>query len=317
MGGGRGKKGNVKKKKSKSTLQQMKVSLEDLYNGVKKFLEVSRYRTCTTCKGSGSKIKDANTKCSGCNGKGMKTVQRQIPMGIIQQTIQCPDCKGEGSVIKEKDKCTGCKGEKVVQTKKTLEVDIKKGAPDGKRITFTGESDEFPDVQPGDIVIELMQEKHKKFIRKGADLVYNLDISLLEALTGFKVVLEHLDKRQIVIANKEGEIIKPGMLKTVKDLGMPFYERNYNNGNLYINFNIIFPTSLDKTQIEQINKVLINQKPKPNFEGIKEQYYVCDFNISDENTHHAGGKKENRRDEAGDDEDDESGHTQQARCAHQ
>jgi len=254
MGGGRGKKSTVKRK-TKNTLQQLKVTLEDLYSGAKKYLEISRYRTCTSCKGSGSKIKDANTKCGGCNGRGQKTIQRQIPMGIIQQTITCPDCKGEGSVIKEKDKCKECKGEKVIQAKKLLEVEVERGAPDGKRYVFSGESDEFPDVEAGDVIIELQQEKHKKFLRKGADLVYTIDISLLEALTGFKLILEHLDARKILLLSKEGDIIKPGMLKTVKDLGMPFYERNYANGNLFLNFNIVFPTALDKGQIEQITKV--------------------------------------------------------------
>ena len=213
--GGRGAQQKVKKK-TKSKLQQLKVTLEDLYKGAKKYIEVSRYRICKTCTGSGSKIKDANTKCGGCNGKGMKTVQRQIPMGIIQQTIQCPDCKGEGNVIKEKDKCKDCKGEKVVQNKKLIEVDIEKGAADGKRYTFSGESDEFPDVEPGDIVIELMQEKHKKFIRKGADLVYNMDITLLEALNGFKIAFEHLDGSKVLIQSKEGDIIKPGIINNNK-----------------------------------------------------------------------------------------------------
>jgi DnaJ family protein A protein 2 len=212
MGGRGGGRQAQQKRKSKSKLQQLKVTLEDLFKGAKKYLEVSRYRTCKTCNGSGSKIKDANTKCGGCNGRGQKTVQRQIPMGIIQQTISCPDCKGEGHVIKEKDKCKDCKGEKAMQNKKLIEVEIEKGAPDGKRYTFTGESDEMPDIEPGDIIIELAQEKHKKFIRKGADLVYNLDISLLEALNGFKIVFEHLDGSKVIIQNKEGDIIKPGKI---------------------------------------------------------------------------------------------------------
>jgi len=45
------------------------------------------------------------------------------------------------------------------------------------------------------------------------------------------------------------------MLKTVKDLGMPFYEKNFENGNLYLVFNVIFPTSLDATQREIVSKV--------------------------------------------------------------
>jgi len=47
-------------------------------------------------------------------------------------------------------------------------------------------------------------------VRKGADLVYNLEITLLQALTGFRVAIEHLDKRKIIIASREHEVIKPG-----------------------------------------------------------------------------------------------------------
>ncbi len=59
-----------------------------------KYLQISRYRICTGCKGSGSKDPNANTKCSGCNGKGVKMMIRQIQMGVIQQQVTCSDCKG-------------------------------------------------------------------------------------------------------------------------------------------------------------------------------------------------------------------------------
>jgi DnaJ family protein A protein 2 len=256
MGGGgrRGGQGNVKKK-TKSVLHNLKVTLEDVYTGKTKYLEISRYRTCQTCKGSGSKDPNANTKCTGCNGKGMKTIVRQISMGMIQQTVQCNDCKGEGYVIKEKDKCKACKGQKSTQEKKTLEVHVDKGAPDGKRYSFVGESDEFPDYEPGDIIVEIQIEKHKKFHRKGADLVYTADITLIEALTGCELAIEHLDKRKILIKSKPMEVIKPGVLKTVKELGMPFFEQPYRFGNLYISFNLIFPDKVDNAQTKALSEV--------------------------------------------------------------
>jgi DnaJ-class molecular chaperone len=254
--GGGGRAGNVKRK-TKTVLHQLKVSLEDVYKGNKRFLQISRYRICTTCKGSGSKNPGADTKCGGCAGKGMKTIKRQIPMGIIQQTVQCPDCNGEGTTIKEKDKCVDCKGQKANQKSKTLEVEVDKGAPDGKRYTFPGESDEFPGVEAGDVVVEIVVEKHKHFLRKGADLVFTADITLFESLTGFKIVITHLDGKKILVQNKHGEIIKPGQLKTVRECGMPFFEGGYKFGNLYITFNIVFPEKLDNSQTESVKKVII------------------------------------------------------------
>jgi DnaJ family protein A protein 2 len=91
----RGGGGRPQKRKSKSVLHTLKCTLEEVYCGVQKYLQISRYRICTPCKGSGSSVPNANTKCTGCNGKGAKMIVRQIQMGMIQQQVTCPDCKGK------------------------------------------------------------------------------------------------------------------------------------------------------------------------------------------------------------------------------
>jgi DnaJ family protein A protein 2 len=307
--------GSLQKRKTKSLLHILKVSLEDVYLGKTRQLEISRYRICKACKGSGSKDPNANTKCNTCKGKGMKTITRQIAMGMLQQTVECSDCEGEGYIIKEKDKCTTCKGQKVMQEKKMLEIHIDKGAPDGKRYVFSGESDEVPDIEPGDVIVEIQIEKHKKFKRKGADLIYQTDISLLEALTGFEFVFEHLDGRKILIKSRPDDIVKPGVLKTVKELGMPFFESPFRFGNLYINFNIIFPESLDKKQAATLAHIFPSMKKQQITEMYDETYTISDFKPEDENTHYAGGKKEHRRDEEDEDEDEIGG--DKVRCQQQ
>lgn len=87
--------GRQQKKKSKSVLHTLKCTLEEVYCGAQKYLQISRYRICTPCNGSGSSVPNANTKCTGCNGKGVKMMVRQIQMGVIQQQVTCPDCKGK------------------------------------------------------------------------------------------------------------------------------------------------------------------------------------------------------------------------------
>ena len=88
-------------------------------------------------------------------------------------------------------------------------------------------------------------------------MVYHADITLLEALSGFEMVIEHLDKRKIHIKTKPGEIVKPGDLKTVKECGMPFFNSPFRFGNLFIQFNILFPTKISEDQKTQLTKVLI------------------------------------------------------------
>ena len=194
---------------------------------------------------------------------------------------------------------------------------LDKGAPDGKRYKFEGEADEIPGVQAGDVIIEITIKKHKKFVRKGADLLYNADITLLEALTGFEMVITHLDGREILVRTKPGAIIKPGVLKTVHECGMPFFESPYRFGNLYINFNIVFPSSLDEEQMKGLKELF----PSADMEieedkTIKEKYTMTEYNESEENTYETGGRKPRRN--SGDEDDDETaGGRQQVRCENQ
>lgn len=66
-----------------------------------------------------------------------------------------------GEVINEKDRCKKCEGKKVIKEVKILEVHVDKGMKHGQRITFTGEADQAPGVEPGDIVL-LLQEKENE-----------------------------------------------------------------------------------------------------------------------------------------------------------
>nr|BAJ86313.1 predicted protein [Hordeum vulgare subsp. vulgare] len=153
--------------------------------------------------------------CSGCRGAGMRMITRQIGPGMIQQmNTVCPECRGSGEMISDKDRCPSCRGNKVTQEKKVLEVHVEKGMQHGQKIVFQGEADEAPDTVTGDIVFVLQLKEHPKFKRKSDDLFVEHTISLTEALCGFQFVLTHLDGRQLLIKSNPGEIIKPGQPST-------------------------------------------------------------------------------------------------------
>jgi DnaJ family protein A protein 2 len=62
---------------------------------------------------------------------------------MIQQMQQpCNECRATGETISDKDRCGQCKGEKVVQEKKVVEVVVEKGMQHSQKITFPGEADE-------------------------------------------------------------------------------------------------------------------------------------------------------------------------------
>ncbi|KAJ8565583.1 hypothetical protein K7X08_008159 [Anisodus acutangulus] len=117
--------------------------------------------------------------------------------GMIQQMqYVCPECRGSGEGISERDRCPQCKGNKVTQEKKVLEVNVEKGMQHNKKITFEGEADQA--------------KEHPKFKRKFDDLYVEHTLTLTEALCGFQFVPTHLDGRQLLIKSNPGEVIKPG-----------------------------------------------------------------------------------------------------------
>lgn len=246
----------------------------------------------------------------------MKVSIRQLGPNMIQQMQHvCPDCKGSGETIVEKDRCGQCKGQKVVQDKKLLEVHVEKGMQHGQKITFQGEADEAPDTVTGDIVFVLQQKEHPKFKRKVDDLFVEHTLSLTEALCGFQFPLTHLDGRQLLIKSTPMEIIKPGQFKAINDEGMPHYQRPFMKGRLYIHFSVDVPESgsLSLEQIANLEKVL---PPRPSNQMTDMELDECeettlhDVNIDDEMR-----RKQSHAQEAYDEDEESSGPRTQ--CAQQ
>jgi hypothetical protein len=80
------------------------------------------------------------------------------------------------------------------------------GMEDGKKITFSGEGDQEPGLQPGDIVVVLDEKEHATFKRDKTDLHMKMPITLTEALCGFHKVIKTLDNRQLVVTALPGKI---------------------------------------------------------------------------------------------------------------
>eukprot|EP00823_Brevimastigomonas_motovehiculus_P000627 TRINITY_DN1078_c0_g1_i1.p1 TRINITY_DN1078_c0_g1~~TRINITY_DN1078_c0_g1_i1.p1 ORF type:complete len:464 (-),score=93.87 TRINITY_DN1078_c0_g1_i1:350-1741(-) len=218
----------------------LKVSLEELFNGMTKKLRLTKNIICNECKGKGGNSSSDQT-CSVCHGRGVKVVTRQFGHMIQQTQSTCDRCGGEGTYIPEKDRCKTCKGAKVVKEKKTLEVTVSKGMSHGQRITFSREGDQAPNTTPGDVVVILQQKDHSTFRREGVNLFMKKTLSLREALCGFTFDIKQLDGRTLRVKSDENEIYSPRLFKVIREEGMPYVKNPYNRGNLYIEIDVEFP----------------------------------------------------------------------------
>jgi len=243
-------------RRTKNLVHQLSVSLEDMYNGTVRKLALQKNVICDSCDGIGGKA-GAVQKCPNCRGTGMQVRIQQLGPGMMQQIqSMCQECHGEGERVDPKLRCKKCNGRKVNRERKILEVSVDKGMEDGQKVTFSGEGDQEPGLEPGDIIIVLDEKAHSLYKRNGSDLVMKMDISLTEALTGLRKCIKTLDDRTLVIQTVRGEVIKPGDLKQVPGEGMPQYRNPFEKGRLIIQFNVVFPNNLEPSVAESLAGIL-------------------------------------------------------------
>jgi len=252
-------------RKGEDTLIPYDVSLEDLYNGKTAHFNMERNVLCGTCKGSGGRLNAKPSKCTKCNGRGITMVHRQVgPSQVGVSQVVCPDCDGDGTKLRDKDKCKKCKGKKTSKEKKKLEIVIEKGMPDRHKIVLAGEGDQEPDIKTGDVIFQLRTKPHPTFERSGADLLVAVAITLSEALLGFsRILITHLDGRGIHVSSEPGKIYTSGETIVVKGEGMPTHKANDRKGDLYIVFEVEMPSSewMQTADRAALEKLLPPKKP--------------------------------------------------------
>ena len=295
MGGRGGNRARAGKRRGPDVTHALKLSLEQVYNGVTKKLALNRD---VIDKNEGVK------ECSDCDGRGVKV--QVVRMGpLVQQTqVACNSCGGEG------------KRAKLKREREVLEIFVPKGAPNNHKVVFSGKGDESAGTEPGDVVFVVQEEPHPVFTRKGNDLFIKKRITLVEALTGFKLVVEHLDGRKLIIKSAPGEVVVPALeggqgVKAVKGEGMPTLKNPFIKGNLFILLEIDFPKSLDAKQVTALKAVLPgNNANLPDDNDTAYELHMTediDFKEAGKHAHH-GGAGEAYHEDNGEDEEGGQGH---------
>jgi DnaJ family protein A protein 1 len=237
MGGGR----TNRARRTKDAVHPLSVTLNELYNGSTRKLAIQKNVICDGCQGRGGKA-GAVQPCPTCRGIGMEVHIRQLGPGMVQQMqTVCRSCRGEKEIINPKDRCKKCEGNKVIREKKILEVPIDKGMQDNQTVRFSGEGDQDPSMEPGDVVIVIDEKKHDFFERNRTDLVCTISLQLVEALCGFTKIIPTLDQRTLVIKSRPGEVVKHLDLRSIEGEGMPRYKNPFEKGRLIVRFEVIFP----------------------------------------------------------------------------
>lgn len=121
-----------------------------------------------------------------------------------------------------------------------LHLEIPPGTLNGTKFTFEGEGTIREGFEPQDVIFKIKELDHPRFVRDKDDLLMHLKVSLKEALCGINRTVTGIDQKPIDV--KVTNILKPGTRLRFPGQGMT--SRRGGRGDLYIDFDIIFPDDL-------------------------------------------------------------------------
>ncbi|CAI9767850.1 unnamed protein product [Fraxinus pennsylvanica] len=120
-------------------------------------------------------------------------------------------------------------------------------------VVFYEDGEPIIDGEAGDLKFRIHTAPHDGFRREGNDLHTTVTITLVQALVGFEKTIKHLDDHLVDISLKG--ITKPKEVRKFKGEGMPLHFSN-KKGDLYVKFEVLFPTSLTEDQKTKIKAIL-------------------------------------------------------------
>ena len=263
FGGGFGsgsRSGGVARERGGNIRVKVKMNLQEIEKGAKKKIKVSKYVTCDHCHGSGSEDGATDT-CPTCKGRGQVLRTVSSLFGQMQTASTCPNCGGTGKTIK--NKCTHCHGDGIVKGEEVIDIDIPAGVGEGMQLTLRGKGGAGPhNGINGDLYVLIEEEAHPDFERDGSNLIYNLFISVPQAILGTDAEVPTVSGKvrvKIAPGTQSGKILR------LRGKGLPVVN-GYGNGDLLVYVNVWIPKRVNKDE-EKVLQGMINSesfKPAPN-----------------------------------------------------
>lgn len=239
-GGGRGR-SQQRVNKGSNLRVRVKLTIKEIAEGVEKKIKVKKYVSCQYCHGNGSENGNSLSTCSTCGGSGSVTRIANTILGQMQTSSACPTCNGEGKSVTHK--CAHCNGEGIMREEEVITINIPAGVAEGMQMSVTGKGNAARrGGVNGDLLVHIEEEEHPELIRDGNDLVYNLLLSVPEAILGEAIEIPTIEGK---VKIKIDAGTQPGKVLRLRGKGLPEVN-GYGRGDLLVNINVYIPQTLSK-----------------------------------------------------------------------
>jgi molecular chaperone DnaJ len=256
FGGG----GGQRRVKGSNLRIKVKLTLEEVANGVEKKVKVKRkiqaagvsFKTCSTCNGAGQVMKVTNTI-----------------LGRMQTASTCHTCGGSGQIIDSKPNNADAQG--MVMEDETVSIKIPAGVADGMQLKVSGKGNDAPgnNSVAGDLIVAIEEIEHETLKREGENLHLDLYISVAEAALGTSKDIDAVTGK-VRIKLEEG--IQSGKILRLKGKGIPSLN-SYGAGDLLVHVNVWTPKTLSKEQRQFFEKSLTDNNFIPHPEKTDKSFF--------------------------------------------
>ena len=266
-GGGGGGRRSRRVNRGSNLRVKVKLTLEDVANGVQKKIKVNKYISCDPCSGSGAE-NGSYSNCGSCGGTGQVTRVQNTILGQMQTASTCPSCGGEGRSIDSK--CKTCFGDGITRKDEVVTIDIPAGVEEGMQLSVSGKGNAGPrGGVPGDMLVVIEETPHEELVRDGQNLYYDLYINFADATLGTTVEIPTISSKakiKIIEGTQSGKILR------LKGKGLPGIN-SYVNGDLLVNINVWTPQELNKEEKSVLESFRDSENFKPSPTGKEKSFF--------------------------------------------
>ena len=228
----------------------VKLTLEEIYNGIHKRYKYNHSVNCDVCYGHGGT--DASN-CSVCDGTGMIVQSFHTPVGIINQMTTCSTCSGTGLIYTKG--CVVCNSTGLKTIEDIIEIDIPSGVIDGMIFVMNGKGHGVKGGQNGDLYVRIIELKHQLYTRNGSDLKMTVKLSYPQLVLGDKIEIKTIEGGKIRMSVPE--YTDAGTDLRVKDKGLKSF-KNDTRGDIIITLDVDIPKELD----DETKALIVDLKEK-------------------------------------------------------
>ena len=230
---------------------EMQIALEDVLEGIKRHISLSKLVVCSRCQGSGGEPGTKIKECFSCRGTGEVQQIKKTILGSFTRYVICPECKGEGKI--PQNFCNVCRGEGRVRGREDIEIVIPPGVDSGQTIKIAGKGEAGKrGGKNGDLYIRVSVKPHRLFQRKGDDLYLTVPVSFSQVSLGDEIEVPTLEGKTILLKVPQGT--ESGKILRISGKGIPHFS-GWGRGNLYVELVVTTPKRLTKKQKELLKKL--------------------------------------------------------------